>query len=293
MKTAWCVSIVVLTVVGGAGLPIFGSKLPAGPYFGLEPPGLVPEVFGPGMICLTERQERGCVFSPDGREFFLTTTFMNTSYARRLDDDTWTSLKDLYFAPTSAEPFVAPDGKRIFFNKENDVHVSEKVNDRWSQPVKLANPINSSAEEYFPTTAANGTLYFCSKRSGADGGIAVFRSQPVDGAYTSVEKLPPPINTYHGAWDPMIAPDESYMIVAVGLPGYGQADLFISFRNDDDTWTMPRNLGPQINTDLIEYGPRLSPDGKYFFFSRLTGWRASDLADIYWVNIRAILPDPS
>lgn len=44
--------------------------------------------------------------------------------------------------------------------------------------------------------------------------------------------------------DPFIAPDESCLIFSSNRPGgYGSNDLYISFRNDNDTWTAPRNMG--------------------------------------------------
>lgn len=262
-------------------------------YFGEQPPGMTPKIFAPGIICLSNRQERSGVYSPDGQEFFLTTTYMRTTYAQLLEDGSWTPLRGLSFAPSCAEPYISPDGQRFFCNRNGDIYMSERVNNQWSQATRLAYPISSGSDEYFPCPIADGTLYFCSTRPGAPGGTAIYRSRPAAGEYRTVEQLPSPINTSNGAWDAMVAPDESYMIVAVGRSEYGQADLFISFRNEDDSWTVPRNLGPQINTSLIEYGPHLSPDNKYFFFTRLAGWRSTDQADIYWVDARAVLPDPN
>ena len=47
----------------------------------------------------------------------------------------------------------------------------------------------------------------------------------------------------------------------------GATDYYIVFRNPDDTWSEPINLGNKINTDGgLEYAPYVSPDGKYFFF---------------------------
>ena len=49
--------------------------------------------------------------------------------------------------------------------------------------------------------------------------------------------------------------------------GFGSQDLYISYRQPDDTWGQAINLGPKINT--IGTGnswPQLSPDGKFLFF---------------------------
>jgi len=49
-------------------------------------------------------------------------------------------------------------------------------------------------------------------------------------------------------------------------------------------------LGAPINTDAFEGTPTISPDGKYLFFHRRNGWISSD---IYWVSVKAFLPDPN
>jgi hypothetical protein len=60
----------------------------------------------------------------------------------------------------------------------------------------------------------------------------------------------------------------------------GGYDIFYStFENGK--WTEPVNMGPNINTTLDEYGPRVTQDGNYLFFTRDNG---STSMDIYWVS---------
>jgi hypothetical protein len=41
----------------------------------------------------------------------------------------------------------------------------------------------------------------------------------------------------------------------------------VVFRNENDNWSQPINLGDKINTrNGREYSAYVSPDGKYFFF---------------------------
>jgi hypothetical protein len=48
---------------------------------------------------------------------------------------------------------------------------------------------------------------------------------------------------------------------------YGGIDYYIVFRNEDDTWSDPVNMGDKVNTaGSMEYSPYVSGDGKYFFF---------------------------
>ncbi len=82
---------------------------------------------------------------------------------------------------------------------------------------------------------------------------------------------------------------------------FGGCDYYVVFRNPDDRWSDPINLGPAVNTrGSQEFSPYVSPDGKYFFFmssklvppERLTFRVFRELqerpgngnADIYWVD---------
>jgi hypothetical protein len=161
----------------------------------------------------------------------------------------------------------------------------ERQNSAWSEPVKLA--INSTSNDYAGTCTESGILYFTSERDGSSG---IFRSIPVAGEYVTVEKLPSPINRGYSEQYPWIAPDESYLIFASILQG--NKDLYISYRNQDDSWTEPVDLGPSVNTWDDEWNPTVSPDGKYLFFGRgraIDG--TNENLDLYWVDIGDIIPN--
>ena len=95
--------------------------------------------------------------------------------------------------------------------------------------------------------------------------------------------------------------------MAAGRPDgrAGSADLFVSYRRAG-TWTKAQNLGEPINSNATEYSPKISPDGKYFFFASTRGRKApqqrlsyqdllawlrgprNGLGDIYQVDIGAL-----
>jgi Tol biopolymer transport system component len=261
-------------------------------YLGQIPPGDSAIIFAPGTLSLTNRRETKIVSSPDGRECLIgigiggTFKILYSNY----ENENWTEPKQADFITNdrAKEPFFSPDGQEIFFTSHADIFVSTLLNQQWTTPVKLDSPINTMAEEYHPTSTLDRTLYFCSMRENPNGYI--YRASYENGNYMTVEKLDTIINTHYGAWDPYISPDESYIIFTTVHPdGYGQEDQYISY-NRNGTWTNPKNLGALINTDKIEYGSYISPDNKYYFFSRPDGWGADIPADIYW--IKADFVDP-
>lgn len=97
-----------------------------------------------------------------------------------------------------------------------------------------------------------------------------------------------------GQWTahPFIAPDASYIIWdSEKDDGYGDKDLYISFRQPDGQWGSATNLGGNINTDGTEASAYVSPDGKYLFFNRRPRWDnvgTEPEGDIYWVDARVI-----
>jgi len=87
-----------------------------------------------------------------------------------------------------------------------------------------------------------------------------------------------PINTSGENLDFFVSRDESYMIVT-NRPGLG-----ISYRNNDGSWTNPRNFGPKIDFGLGSWGPYVTPDDKYLFYSTGTKPDYSDVS-VYCVRI--------
>ena len=57
------------------------------------------------------------------------------------------------------------------------------------------------------------------------------------------------------------------MVFVSNRPGtIGITDIFISFRKDDK-WSIPRDLGPSVNTPgIANMAPALSPDGNTLYF---------------------------
>ena len=122
------------------------------------------------------------------------------------------------------------------------------------------------------------------------GSVGILRSRLINNDYVASEKLPFPINTDNEMdGSPFISPDESFLLFSSQREGSAGDDIFICFRNKDDSWTDAYNLGKKINTDRNESLPILSPDGKYLFFTRGDGPHVQNREiDIYWVSSSVI-----
>jgi Tol biopolymer transport system component len=273
-------------------IPAFAipQRAPLSTPYGSTRPLPEPVIFGEGIFS-TGDMDLNAAFTPDGRSLYFT---------KRTPTDFWIILvshfqQGRWNTPEVAEfsghysdfdPFISPDGSRLFFcsmrpatgqtgqpKKDYDIWVVERKGSGWSAPKPLAEPINTKTQEYYPSVASNGTLYFSSGREGGKGRMDLYRARWADGKYAEPENLGEAINTEYNEGDPYVAPDESYLVfVSYDRPGgYGGGDLYISFRRDG-AWTKAVNLGAKINSRALDFCPIVSPDGKYLFFTSERGF---------------------
>ena len=266
-------------------------------YLGQQPPGEIPVVFGPGRISLDTRLETYPSFAPDLKTMFFSVVNADWSQGQilwtRLEHGAWSTPERVPFSDPRFidwESSISPDGKKIFFASNRppsggmDIWMTQRTSaNAWSEPVRLPAPVNSASEDGTPCVTANGTLYFKSRRPGGLNGSWLYRAPLKDGGYPQVESLGGIIPTGPGETEPFVSPDESYLIITSQTlrGGRGGWDLGICFHRRDGSWTAPVPLGPEINTDADEYGARVSPDGKYLFFTRE---KRGTTMDIYWVD---------
>jgi hypothetical protein len=276
--------IVMLALLGMAAR---GAETPEKSqlYIGQTPPGAVPQLFAPGIVG-TGMHTRDFAMTPDGREIYFCVILgqykLSNIVGCRFENGRWSAPRVVPGLDEPGvryiEPHISPDGKKFFFasdrpvagkefsERDEDIWVMERRGDGWGEPRNLGAPVNTPGGEFFPTTTLDGTLYF----TGPDQeGEAIFRSRWVDGRYATPEKMPPQINCGKARYNAWFSPDGRLAIVpAWGLPGsMGGDDYYAVFRNADDTWSEPVNLGAPINTSASEeHSACLSPDGKYLFF---------------------------
>lgn len=283
--------IIILVVLIITAINIYSQTvLSTYGYFGQTPPGNHAIVFAPDFISKSDIYAQSGVFSPNGKEFYFTVANNKWDYFEirhsSLVNGKWTTpVKDDFFGVKSnMEPFFSSDGKRVYFNygdlSGTDIWYCEKENEKWGKPVKLPEPVNTSSFEWYPTLSKNNTLFLT-----RNGDIFYFTSN--NGQFNKEVNLGTPVNSskYEEA-DPYISSNEDFLIFhSYGRPdGYGQGDLYISFKKENDKWTNPKNLGPQINTNEFEFGPSLTPDGKYFLFSRRKQWQTDIPSKIFWIK---------
>jgi Tol biopolymer transport system component len=163
--------------------------------------------------------------------------------------------------------------------------MTHRTNQGFSHSRRLEAPVSSEKRDAWASLADNGNLYFMSNRDGGYGHWDIYKAEYEDGGYENVKNIGRPVNSEVSEADPAIAPDESYLLFCSHRPGgFGESDLYITFRKQDGTWSTPQNMGPGINTPFSDEKPYITQDGKYLFFSND---KRGNL-EIYWVDAKII-----
>lgn len=151
-----------------------------------------------------------------------------------------------------------------------DLYISYLTENGWSQPFNLGDKINTDQWESQPSLSPDKRdLYFASRRPGGYGGSDIYVSHLLpNGTWSKPENLGPGINTSADETEPFIhADNQSLYFVSNGLPGYGDADIFITRKGADGKWGKPENLGYPINTISTDGTMVIASDGVTAYFS--------------------------
>lgn len=226
----------------------------------------------------------GASFSPDGDTVFFTRALPDSSneaifFARR-GNGGWGEAQ---MAPFSGrfhdkEPYVAPDGARLYFasrrpvsgvspREDLDIWFVELGDDGWGDAVHV-DAVSSPYNDDYPAVAADGTLVFA--RNDEDDNIDLWIAHPSGEGLGRPRPFARPINTVYPDADPWIAAAGDKIVFSsprLGSEAQGQGDLYVIHRLADG-WTPPASLGTQVNSIAHEYGPELSATGDAFYFSR-------------------------
>ncbi len=247
-------------------------------YFGQTPPSLNAEVFAPEIIATEDGFESDVKFSPNMKEVYFVKKGgkyeKRTPLVIRYENNEWGSET----VTDKEHPIYSKDGNIIYKGNK----YKERTESGWSEFKSMGAPFTD--KHIMGISISDKGAFFFDQFDPPDTIGAISYSRLIDGKYEPRQKMGKEINT--GSWiaHPYIAPDESYLMWdAVREDGYGDGDLYISFRQKDGSWGAAINLGDKINTAHQENGVRMTPDGKYLFFWR--GYeKVKEDGSTYWVG---------
>lgn len=303
------------------GLPVLPRK-----YLGQTLPSDKPLMFARGIIS-TGMYERDLSITGNGNEIYYTLytgDWVTIMTVRRVGNTWYQPVVAEFARDTSryfAEPSVTIDGSRIYFLSakpgwlEQDIWMARRLpQGGWSRPEKLPPPVNTNDQEFYPSVARNGSLYF-TRRNQVTGTSRIMVA-PFNGIqFTDTIPLPETVNGKGSCYNAAIAPDEEFLVsCSAQKDSSGQAfhsTYVIFFHNPDGSWSREIDLVKTLRLPCHEaISISVSADGTYLFFASATrtlyykdlepGWKSSALhryrnlpgngnSDIYWFDFKKVL----
>lgn len=230
--------------------------------------------------------QRDLAISPQGDlRLYTLTTFRSVFSAIVLQSRTLNTWSEPEIAPFSGqhrdlEPFFSPDGEYLYFASTRPLELGGEAGpvnmwrvkrraDGWAEPEALGPVVNREKDDFYPSVAANGNLYFTAAYEDAIGREDIYVARYSRNAYLEPEPLDSNINSVGFEFNAFIDPQERYLLfTAYGREDdMGRGDLYISFASEDGAWTPAQNLGPKVNSAFLDYCPFVSPDESILYFT--------------------------
>ncbi|HET9136907.1 MAG TPA: OmpA family protein [Candidatus Kapabacteria bacterium] len=195
---------------------------------------------------------------------------------------------DINSAYDDFAPAITADGSLLFYTSRrpstntavfsetkdygDDIFASRKDDKgNWTASVALPAPINSVDDEGAAGISPDGqkVYYSLCRRADGYGDCDIYESVLTGSDWSHPKNLGREFNS--PLWDgqPSVSPDGNALYFSSKRVGSieGSEDLWVAYRNTDNTWGIPINLGPAINTPYSERSPFMAADGVTLYFS--------------------------
>ena len=197
-------------------------------------------------------------------------------------------------------PIVSPDGKKLYFSRQfhpdnvggvndaEDIWVSEldEETGEWLPAKNVGAPLNTQGPNFISSISVvdGKEVLVLGNRYGKKGRMYTGVSQSTREGDTFSDPVGIDIENeynYSPNADFFLTPGGDAMILSAERDDtFGARDLYVSFKNDNGTWSEPKNLGSDINTTGEDESPFMAEDGKTLYFSS-DGYKGYGGVDVY------------
>ncbi|MDF2454410.1 MAG: yiaD [Cytophagaceae bacterium] len=201
-----------------------------------------------------------------------------------------------------AYPVVTADRKTLLYTvrsgqkstDDENIFTSKWENGKWATPYSISTTINTKYNEGASSMSADGkTIVFAScNRADGVGSCDIYISYKEGEEWSVPENMGKKVNA--AGWDsePSLSADGKVLYFSSERSGgYGREDIYVSYKQENGTWGVAKNLGPVINTEGREVSSFIHASGSTLYFS--TNNRPgmgefdifrSDLGDTSWTT---------
>lgn len=189
-------------------------------------------------------------------------------------------------------PSLTVDESILIFHRRlrnnEDFFIARKDDSLGWTNVTPIDDLNTDTNEGAHSLSSDGkTMYFtiCGG-PGNYGSCDIYYTEYIRKRWSKPVNLGPAVNSK--AWDsqPSISSDGRFLFFSSNRPGgFGNKDIYVSFKRKDGTWSMAKNLGETINTKGDEEAPFIHADGSTLYFMS-DGHPGMGSSDIYLSKTR-------
>ena len=172
-----------------------------------------------------------------------------------------------------------------------DLYVA-KINEESQElrdAIKFSRKVNTKYHEASVTFSPdNETMYFTRNNYGKKlkrdkkgvNHLKIYRSDKLNGEWSEALEVPFNSDDY-STGHPALSPDGKLLYFVSDMPGsIGQTDIFVVDVHGDGTFSDPRNLGPEINTERKEMFPFINEEKLYFSSNGHVGLGGLDVFEV-------------
>ncbi|MBC5993245.1 tetratricopeptide repeat protein [Pontibacter cellulosilyticus] len=180
---------------------------------------------------------------------------------------------------------IGPRGKRLYtFHNSKGLHVSELVQNTWTEPQQLGYPFNEGQLNVSIFITPDGKYaFFSSNRAGGIGGLDLYvTARQQDGAWGPALNLGPNVNTAFDDDAPFVDPvTHTLYFSSLGHNNMGGFDIFSS-KLENGGWGAAQNLGYPINSthDDLYFVLNRNRTSAFFASNRAGGFGGKDIYQV-------------
>ncbi len=185
-------------------------------------------------------------------------------------------------------PVLTADEETLIYtrqaNRNEDFYKSVKKDGKWENAEYLSKNINTAIyNEGAQCISPDGMYMFftgCNRPDGL-GRCDIYLSKREGKNWSQPFNIGAPVNTPGWESQPSLSADgRTLYFVSTRAGGLGGYDIWKSELKDGGGWSVPVNLGPNINTAYDEQSPFIHPDDETLYFSS-NGWPGFGNKDLF------------
>lgn len=203
-------------------------------------------------------------------------------------------------------PVISPDGKTLYYSRTNhpenlgiatqDIWYSTiKSDGTFEKAVNMGPPLNNDENSGLMSISPDGYTALLLNTYKPDGtmdlGVSISKKTGDVWGFPEIVKIDSFYNrSIYGEYF-LVAGGQTLLLTIQRDNSLGAKDIHVSFKKDDGTWTVPKNIGTTVNTAASEIYPYLAADGVSLYFSTAgrPGYGSNDMfvtrrLDDTWLN---------